>query len=94
MTQQKSFPKLDAMEAAARAKGRLTVAVAYPCSQDSLAAALAAHRDGFTIHFTGPVDRAAAAKKANYVIERYRRESTPPRIPNTESRNPNNDQAR
>ena len=46
MTQQKPFPKLDAMEAAARAKGRLTVAVAYPCSEDSLAAALAAHHDG------------------------------------------------
>ena len=46
MTQQKPFPKLDAMEAAACAKGCLTVAVAYPCSEDSLAAALAAHHDG------------------------------------------------
>ena len=46
MTQQKLFPKLDVMEATARAKGRLTVAVAYPCSQDSLAAALAAREDG------------------------------------------------
>ncbi len=34
------------MEAAARNKGRLRVAVAYPCSPDSLAAALAAHEDG------------------------------------------------
>lgn len=34
------------MESAARSKGRLTVAVAYPCSTDSLAAALAAHDDG------------------------------------------------
>ncbi|MBX9710339.1 MAG: bifunctional enoyl-CoA hydratase/phosphate acetyltransferase [Xanthobacteraceae bacterium] len=40
------FPKLDALEAAARGKGRLSVAVAYPCSTDSLAAALAAHDDG------------------------------------------------
>jgi phosphate acetyltransferase len=42
----KIFPKLDALEAAARSKGRLTVAVAYPCSTDSLGAALAAHDDG------------------------------------------------
>lgn len=41
-----NFPKLEAMESAARSKGRLTVAVAYPCSTDSLAAALAAHDDG------------------------------------------------
>jgi len=34
------------MEAAARNKGRLSVAVAYPCSADSLAAALAAHEEG------------------------------------------------
>lgn len=36
-----------------------------------------AEHDGFTVLFTGPVDAAAAKKKANYVIERYRRESTP-----------------
>lgn len=41
-----AFPKLDALEAAARGKGRLSVAVAYPCSNDSLAAALAAHDEG------------------------------------------------
>lgn len=40
------FPKLDALENAARARGRLAVAVAYPCSNDSLAAALAARDDG------------------------------------------------
>jgi phosphate acetyltransferase len=44
--QTKIFPKLDALEAAARSKGRLSVAVAYPCSADSLAAALAAHEAG------------------------------------------------
>jgi phosphate acetyltransferase len=44
--QTKTFPKLDALEAAARSKGRLSVAVAYPCSADSLAAALAAHEAG------------------------------------------------
>lgn len=47
MQQQKtSFPRLDALEAAARSKGRLSVAVAFPCSPDSLAAALAARDDG------------------------------------------------
>lgn len=40
------FPKLDALESAARGKGRLSVAVAYPCSNDSLAAALAARDEG------------------------------------------------
>lgn len=42
----KAFPKLEALEVAARSKGRLTVAAAYPCSADSLGAALAAHDDG------------------------------------------------
>lgn len=42
----KTFPKLDALEAAARNKGRLSVAVAYPCSPDSLGAALAAFDSG------------------------------------------------
>lgn len=44
--QPQAFPRLDALEAAARGKGRLTVAVAYPCSNDSLAAALAARDEG------------------------------------------------
>jgi phosphate acetyltransferase len=44
--QETSFPRLDALEAAARSKGRLSVAVAFPCSPDSLAAALAARDDG------------------------------------------------
>jgi phosphate acetyltransferase len=43
---ERTFPKLDALEAAARGKGRLSVAVAYPCSADSLAAALSAHAEG------------------------------------------------
>jgi phosphate acetyltransferase len=42
----RTFPKLDALENEARSKGRLAVAVAYPCSNDSLAAALAARDDG------------------------------------------------
>ncbi len=42
----RTFPKLDALENEARGKGRLAVAVAYPCSNDSLAAALAARDDG------------------------------------------------
>jgi len=45
-TTERTFPKLDALEAAARGKGRLPVAVAYPCSPDSLAAALSAHQEG------------------------------------------------
>lgn len=44
--QRSSHPRLDALEAAARGKGRLTVAVAYPCSIDSLGAALAAREAG------------------------------------------------
>ncbi len=43
---ERAFPKLDALEAAARGRGRLSVAVAYPCSADSLAAALSAREDG------------------------------------------------
>lgn len=43
---ERTFPRLDALEAAARSKGRLSVAVAYPCSTDSLAAALSARDDG------------------------------------------------
>ncbi len=41
-----TFARLDALEAAARGKGRLSVAVAYPCSGDSLAAALTARDAG------------------------------------------------
>jgi phosphate acetyltransferase len=44
--QRSSHPRLDALEAAARGKGRLNVAVAYPCSVDSLGAALAARDAG------------------------------------------------
>jgi phosphate acetyltransferase len=44
--QRSSHPRLDALEAAARGKGRLNVAVAYPCSIDSLGAALAAREAG------------------------------------------------
>jgi phosphate acetyltransferase len=43
---ERSFPKLDALEVAARGKGRLAVAVAYPCSTDSLAAAISAYEEG------------------------------------------------
>jgi phosphate acetyltransferase len=46
MTNQPTFPRLDALEAAARGKGRLAVAVAYPCSADSLAAAVSAFEAG------------------------------------------------
>ena len=44
--QHSSHPRLDALEAAARGRGRLAVAVAYPCSVDSLGAALAAREAG------------------------------------------------
>lgn len=57
------------MEAAARNKGRLRVAVAYPCSPDSLAAALAAHEDGMIDPLlVGPrkkIEAIAATLKAN-----------------------------
>ncbi len=43
---ERTYDRLDAFEAAARGKGRLSVAVAYPCSTDSLAAALSARDDG------------------------------------------------
>jgi phosphate acetyltransferase len=43
---ERTFQKLDALEAAARGKGRLAVAVAYPCSTDSLAAAVFASKEG------------------------------------------------
>jgi phosphate acetyltransferase len=46
MTTEPTFPKLDALEAAARGKGRLSVAVAYPCSTDALAAAVSAFEEG------------------------------------------------
>jgi phosphate acetyltransferase len=46
MTTGSTFPKLDALEAAARGKGRLSVAVAYPCSTDALAAAVSAFEEG------------------------------------------------
>jgi phosphate acetyltransferase len=41
-----SFPKLAQLECSAFKKGRLRVAVAYPCSTDSLAAALSARDAG------------------------------------------------
>lgn len=41
-----SHPRIDALIQSARNKGRLSVAVAYPCSPDSLAAALSARDEG------------------------------------------------
>ena len=41
-----SHPRLSALIQSARRKGRLRVAVAYPCSNDSLAAALSARDEG------------------------------------------------
>jgi phosphate acetyltransferase len=46
ITPERTFPRLDALEASARSKGRLAVAVAYPCSTDALAAALSAFKEG------------------------------------------------
>jgi phosphate acetyltransferase len=64
-----AFPKLDALEAAARGKGRLSVAVAYPCSTDSLAAALSAHGEGIIEPvLVGPrrrIEACASALKAS-----------------------------
>ena len=60
-----AFPKLDALEQAARGRGTLSVAVAYPCSPDALDAALTA-RDRGTIEpvLVGPREKidACAAK--------------------------------
>lgn len=53
-----TFPKLDAMEESARGKGRLVVAVAYPCSVDSLSAALSARDSGIIEPvLVGPTNR-------------------------------------
>ncbi len=41
-----THPRIDALEQAARKKGRLSVAVAFPCSTNSLAAALFARDEG------------------------------------------------
>jgi phosphate acetyltransferase len=59
------FPKLDALENTARSKGRLSVAVAFPCSTDSLAAAIAA-RDAGIIDpiLVGPRSRIEACARA------------------------------
>lgn len=55
------FPRLDAMEESARGKGRLVVAVAYPCSTDSLSAALSARDDGIIEPIlVGPIKRIQA----------------------------------
>lgn len=65
MKTERTFPKLDALEAAARAKGRLSVAVAYPCSTDSLAAAISAHEEGIIEPvFVGPRRRIEAFASA------------------------------
>jgi mono/diheme cytochrome c family protein len=40
-------------------------------------AAISAHVDGFTLRFTQPIDRAAAADSASYTLESFRRISTP-----------------
>lgn len=40
-------------------------------------AAISAHADGFTLRFTQPIDRAAAADPASYTLESFRRISTP-----------------
>lgn len=60
-----SHPRLDALEKAAKAKGRGVVAVAYPCSLDSLAAALAAYQDGVIEPIlVGPASRIKACAEA------------------------------
>ncbi len=67
MTQQtqRRFARLDALEHAARRKGRLTVAVAYPCSADSLSAALSARDDGIIEPvLVGPRNRIEACADA------------------------------
>jgi phosphate acetyltransferase len=65
MTTKSVFPKLDALEAAARGKGRLAVAVAYPCSTDALAAAISAYEEGIIEPvLVGPRQRIEACASA------------------------------
>lgn len=74
MTSTPSYPKLDALEQAARGKGRLSVAVAYPCSTDALAAALAAYAEGIIEPIlVGPRSRIeACAKELNASLDGLR----------------------
>ncbi|THD70390.1 MAG: bifunctional enoyl-CoA hydratase/phosphate acetyltransferase [Bradyrhizobium sp.] len=74
MTTERTFPKLEALEAAARSKGRLAVAVAYPCSTDSLAAAISAYGEGLIDPvFVGPRRRIEACANALQAgLERFR----------------------
>jgi phosphate acetyltransferase len=59
------FPKLDALEESARGRGRLAVAVAYPCSTDALAAALSARDEGIIDPIlVGPLQRIQACADA------------------------------
>ncbi len=76
MTTKSVFPKLDALEAAARGKGRLAVAVAYPCSTDALAAAISAYEEGIiepVLVGTAPADRSLrqrAQDKPQWISDR------------------------
>ncbi len=74
MTTEPTFPKLDALEAAARGKGRLAVAVAYPCSTDSLAAAVSAYEEGIIDPvLVGPRRRIEACANALRIsLDRFR----------------------
>ena len=59
-----SFPKLASLLSSARAKGPLTVAVAYPCSDDSLGAAISAAQEGLIVPvLVGPRERIEACAK-------------------------------
>jgi phosphate acetyltransferase len=64
-----THPRLDALEATARSKGPLRVAVAYPCSVHSLGAALAARDEGMIDPiFVGPrgrIESCASALETN-----------------------------
>ena len=65
MTSEPTFPRLDALEAAARGRGRLAVAVAYPCSTDALAAVVSAWAAGIIDPvLVGPRQRIAACAGA------------------------------
>ena len=65
MTTEPTFPRLDALEAAARGRGRLAVAVAYPCSTDALAAVVSAWEANIVDPvLVGPRQRIAACASA------------------------------
>lgn len=63
--QERAFTKLDDLESRSRVRGPLTVAIAYPCSDEAFAAALSAQEAGLIEPiFVGPRARMALCAEA------------------------------